>query len=178
MIIGLSGYARSGKDTVANLLVLNYSFKRLAFADAIKDAVLLLNPILDNGRRVSDVVNDYGWEVAKANIEVRRLLQVMGTEVGRKLIDEYIWIDKVFNQIEPDKRFVITDVRFPVEANMIQSIEGKVWRVNRHNHSAVNTHISERAMDNFMFDHVVYNDGTLDELSNEVFMLMNSVLNK
>jgi hypothetical protein len=61
---------------------------------------------------------------------------------------------------------------------MIQSIEGKVWRVNRHNHSAVNTHISERAMDNFMFDHVVYNDGTLDELSNEVFMLMNSVLNK
>ena len=178
MIIGLSGYARSGKDTVANLLVLNYSFKRLAFADAIKDAVLLLNPILDNGRRVSDVVNDYGWEVAKANIEVRRLLQVMGTEVGRKLIDEYIWIDKVFNQIEPDKRFVITDVRFPDEANMIQSIEGKVWRVNRHNHSAVITHISERAMDNFMFDHVVYNDGTLDELSNEVFMLMNSVLNK
>ena len=178
MIIGLSGYARSGKDTVANLLVLNYSFKRLAFADAIKDAVLLLNPILDNGRRVSDVVNDYGWEVAKANIEVRRLLQVMGTEVGRKLIDEYIWIDKVFNQIEPDKRFVITDVRFPDEANMIQSIEGKVWRVNRHNHSAVNTHISERAMDNFMFDQVVYNDGTLDELSNEVFMLMNSVLNK
>ena len=73
MIIGLSGYARSGKDTVANLLVLNYSIKRLAFADAIKDAVLLLNPILDNGRRVSDVVNDYGWEVAKANIEVRRL---------------------------------------------------------------------------------------------------------
>ena len=178
MIIGLSGYARSGKDTVANLLVLNYSFKRLAFADAIKDAVLLLNPILDNGRRVNDVVNDYGWEIAKANTEVRRLLQVMGTEVGRKLIDEYVWIDKVFNQIGTGERFVITDVRFPNEANMIQAVEGKVWRINRHNHSAVNTHISERAMDNFMVDHVVYNDGSLDELSNEVFMLMNSVLNK
>jgi len=178
LIIGLSGYARSGKDTVANLLVLNYSFKRLAFADAIKDAVLLLNPILDNGRRVNDVVNDYGWEIAKANTEVRRLLQVMGTEVGRKLIDEYVWIDKVFNQIATGERFVITDVRFPNEANMIQAVEGKVWRINRHNHSAVNTHISERAMDNFMVDHVVYNDGSLDELSNEVFMLMNSVLNK
>ena len=36
MIIGLSGYARSGKDTVAELLVLNYGFKRVAFADGIR----------------------------------------------------------------------------------------------------------------------------------------------
>jgi hypothetical protein len=47
-----------------------------------------------------------------------------------------------------------------------------VWRINRHNHTAINEHVSERAMDNYMFERVVYNDGTLDDLSDEVFMLM------
>ncbi len=88
MIIGLSGYARSGKDTVAELLVLNYGFKRVAFADGIRDALIALNPILHDGHRLNEVVQMYGWDVAKAKDEVRRLLQVMGTEVGRKLIHE------------------------------------------------------------------------------------------
>ena len=49
--------------------------------------------------------------------------------------------------------------------------EGVERRINRHNHTAVNGHTSEHAMDNFMFKHVIYNDGTLDDLSDEVFML-------
>ncbi len=80
MIIGLSGYAQSGKDTVAELLCLNYGFKRIAFADAIREGVVRLNPMLDDGIRVADLVEDYGWDVAKGNTEVRRLLQVFGTE--------------------------------------------------------------------------------------------------
>ena len=172
MIIGLSGYARSGKDTVAELLVLNYGFKRMAFADGIRDALIALNPILHDGHRLNEVVQMYGWDVAKAKDEVRRLLQVMGTEVGRKLIHEDVWVWRLFNQIDTDERIVIPDVRFPNEARMIKERGGEVWRINRHNHSAVNDHISERAMDNYMFDRVVYNDGTLDDLSDEVFMLM------
>lgn len=172
MIIGLSGYARSGKDTVAELLVLNYEFKRMAFADGIRDALIALNPILHDGYRLNEIVKMYGWEVAKSKDEVRRLLQVMGTEVGRKLIHEDVWVWRLFNTIGDDERIVIPDVRFPNEARMIKERGGEVWRINRHNHSAVNDHISERAMDNYMFDRVVYNDGTLDDLSDEVFMLM------
>jgi hypothetical protein len=172
MIIGLSGYARSGKDTVAELLVLNYGFKRMAFADGIRDALLALNPILHDGHRLNEIVTMYGWEVAKAKDEVRRLLQVMGTEVGRKLINEDVWVWLLFNKIGTDERIVIPDVRFPNEARMIESQGGEVWRINRHNHGAVNDHISERAMDNHMFQRVIYNDGTLDDLADEVFMLM------
>ena len=172
MIIGLSGYARSGKDTVAELLVLNYEFQRKAFADGIRDALTALNPILHDGHRLNEIVQMYGWDIAKAKDEVRRLLQVMGTEVGRKLIHEDVWVWRLFNQIDTDERIVIPDVRFPNEARMIKERGGEVWRINRHNHSAVNDHISERAMDNYMFDRVVYNDGTLDDLSDEVFMLM------
>jgi len=175
MIIGLSGYARSGKDTVAELLVLNYGFKRMAFADGIRQALLALNPILHDGHRLNEIVTMYGWEVAKGKDEVRRLLQVMGTEVGRKLINEDVWVWRLFNQINTDERIVIPDVRFPNEAKMIEQQGGDVWRINRHNHGAVNNHVSERAMDNHMFKHVLYNDGTLDDLADEVFMLMHNV---
>ena len=175
MIIGLSGYARSGKDTVAELLVLNYGFKRLAFADGIREALLALNPILHDGHRLNELVGMYGWEVAKAKDEVRRLLQVMGTEVGRKLINEDVWVWLLFNKISTDERIIIPDVRFPNEARMIEQQGGEVWRINRHNHTAVNDHVSEHAMDNHMFKRVVYNDGTLDDLSDEIFMLMHNV---
>ena len=175
MIIGLSGYARSGKDTVAELLVLNYGFKRLAFADGIREALLALNPILFDGTRLNELVSMYGWEIAKGKDEVRRLLQVMGTEVGRKLINEDVWVWLLFNKVNTDERIIIPDVRFPNEARMIEQQGGEVWRINRHNHSAVNDHISEHALDNHMFKRVVYNDGTLDDLAEEVFMLMHNV---
>jgi hypothetical protein len=175
MIIGLSGYARSGKDTVAELLVLNYGFKRMAFADGIRQALLTLNPILQDDLRLNDVVDEHGWEVAKSKDEVRRLLQVMGTEVGRKLIHEDVWVWRLFNSVKEGERIVIPDVRFPNEAQMIESQGGEVWRINRHNHSAVNDHISEHAMDNHMFKRAIYNDGTLDDLADEIFMLMHNV---
>ncbi len=107
--------------------------------------------------------------------EVRRLLQVMGTEVGRKLIHEDVWVWRLFNEIAEGERIVIPDVRFPNEARMIESQGGEVWRINRHNHAAVNDHISEHALDNHMFKRAIYNDGTLDDLSDEIFMLMHNV---
>ena len=170
MIIGLSGYAQSGKDTVAELLCLNYGYTRLSFAQPMRDAIYTLNPMVESGNRVADLVDEYGWDVAKANPEVRRLLQVFGTEVGRKQFGDNFWVQQAFDKIDTTK-IVFSDVRFPNEAQEIQQYGGQVWRINRHNHTPVNGHKSEHAMDNFMFKHVLYNDGTLDELSDEVFML-------
>jgi hypothetical protein len=175
MIIGLSGYAQSGKDTVAELLCLNYGFKRISFALPMRDAIYTLNPYVEGGNRVVDLVDEYGWDVAKANPEVRRLLQVFGTEVGRNLFGENFWIDQAFKRAEEYERVVFSDVRFPNEATAIQAKGGDVWRINRHNHAPVNGHKSEHAMDNFMFKQVIYNDGSLDDLSDEVFMLAKQI---
>lgn len=170
MIIGLSGYARSGKDTVAELLCLNYEYRRVAFADPIREAILVLNPKLDSITHVSHRVEDYGWEVTKQDPEVRRLLQVMGTEVGRKMFGNDVWINKALSGLSQEDRVVISDVRFPNEAEAIKKLGGMVWRINRSNASAVNGHPSEHAMDTYMFDHVIYNHNSLDDLADEVFM--------
>ena len=171
MIIGLSGYAQSGKDTVAELLCLNYGYTRMSFAEPMRDAIYTLNPIVFNlNSRVADLVDEHGWDVAKANPEVRRLLQVFGTDIGRNKFGENFWVQQAFDKLESDK-VVFSDVRFPNEAKEIQQYGGQVWRINRHNHVPVNSHKSEHAMDNFMFKHVLYNDGTVDDLADEVFML-------
>jgi hypothetical protein len=175
MLIGLSGYARSGKDTAAELLCLNYEFSRLSFADPMRDAMYKLNPLVDGTTRLADLVDDYGWDVAKSKDEARRLLQVFGTEVGREMFGHNFWIDQAFKQVEEPGRFVVADVRFPNEADAIKARGGTVIRINRHNLSAVNGHKSEHAMDNYMFNHVIYNDGTLDDLANNVFELMHNV---
>jgi hypothetical protein len=171
MIIGLSGYAQSGKDSTAELLCLNYGYTRLAFADSMRQALMTINPKLDSITRVSDFVEDYGWDVAKKNPEVRRLLQVLGTDFGRKMLGDDVWINIALSGIKSEDKIVVSDVRFPNEAEAIKKLGGTVWRINRHNHSAVNGHTSEHAMDNYMFNYVIYNDGTLDDLSDEVFML-------
>ena len=171
MIIGLSGYAQSGKDSTAELLCLNYGYRRTAFADPMRQALMIINPKLDSITHVSDFVEDYGWDIAKKNPEVRRLLQLLGTDFGRKMLGDDVWIKIALSGIKTEDKVVISDVRFPNEADAIRKLGGIVWRINRRNHSAVNGHASEHAMDNYMFNHVIYNDGTLDDLSDEVFML-------
>ena len=125
MIIGLSGYARSGKDTVAELLGLNYGFKRISFALPMRDALYRLNPIVKGSivgeeLRLAEYVDHFGWEDAKALPEVRRLLQVFGTEVGREMFGKTFWIDQAFKRAEEYQRVVIADVRFPNEADTVK----------------------------------------------------------
>lgn len=167
MIIGLSGYARSGKDTVAQVLISEFGFTRLAFADKIREFLLLINPIISDGHRLGEVVEDYGWDVAKSRPEVRRLLQETGV-AARELFGPDFWVESAFNSADPNEKIVVTDVRFLNEADYIKEIGGHVWRVNRDSVGAVNGHISEHDLDNYEFDLVVQNNSSLDDLSRSI----------
>ena len=78
MIIGLSGYARSGKDYLANILVEKYGFERRAFADKIRDVLYDMNPPLpynagwgESHVMLKDIVDRYDWEGAKGSTTIR-----------------------------------------------------------------------------------------------------------
>jgi len=170
MIIGLSGYAQSGKDTVANILVDKYGYKRVAFADKIRECLFALDPIVgvrDGSSatlHLSEYFDDFGWEKAKKLPEVRRLLQVLGTEVGRNLIDEQIWIEMALGNVAIGDKVVVTDVRFEDEAKEIKWLFGEIWRINRPNTKPANAHISEIALDDWVFDRFIDNSGDLKML--------------
>lgn len=180
-IIGLLGYAQSGKDTVAGTLVEKHDFHRVAFADALRDAAYALNPLvtcfLDGVNRLQQLVDKVGWDEAKQDLEVRRLLQVLGTEVGREIIDPDVWVNiarrKALNVIGFDnKNVVITDVRFPNETSMIRAMGGELWRVKRAGTEPVNAHTSETAVDHVDVDWHILNNRTLEDLAAGVSVLI------
>lgn len=181
MIIGLSGYARTGKDTVADYLVENHEFTRLAFADPMREALYALNPSLGLSRlSLQEVIDECGWDGYKETLfgeEIRGLLQRMGTEVGREMFGEHFWVDYLLNKaLEIKGNVVISDVRFLNEAEAIRQANGQVWRVNRPGVKAANSHASEIQMDSFdNFDVVITNDTTIDELFLELTGLMNEI---
>jgi hypothetical protein len=178
MLIGLSGYARSGKDTVADYLVKNYGFTRMAFADPMKEALRRLDPLVTfagmTGVSLKWAVDKSGWEVVKdESPEVRGLLQRMGTEVGRNMFGEDFWVDYAIGQSWKNDNVVFSDVRFRNEAQAIQKNWGHNWRINRPGTLAANAHISETDMDGYAhFDTVFTNDGTLEELYAQVDKMM------
>lgn len=177
MIIGLSGYARSGKDTVADYLVEQHGFKKIAFAKLLKDSIYTLNPIVssvphsyDTVIRYQDVVDRIGLDKAKEQYpEVRRLLQIFGTEVGRELLGQNIWVDTAMNLVKnSEDNWVFTDVRFSNEFEAIKSAGGNVWRVERDSVKPVNAHVSETALDDYLFDYTFYNNQTIKDLQESV----------
>jgi hypothetical protein len=179
MIIGLSGYAQSGKDTVAEYLVEHYGYRRVAFADPIRTALYRLNPkvtIADMvGVPLSTAVDGLGWENVKADSQdVRELLQRMGTEVGREMFGSDFWVHQAFtnNKVFSDDKVVFTDVRFQNEYDQIKSYYGKVWRVERLGVGPANNHLSEHQLNNASFDGIITNNSTKDDLYETLDYLM------
>jgi hypothetical protein len=172
-ILGLAGYARSGKDTAGNALA-ELGWKRIAFADVLREFAYTLNPTIMSEfgfyTPLRWIIDEYGWNGYKRTQwaeGVRDLLQRLGTECGRELISQNIWVDATFNRMAPDSNYVISDMRFPNEASAILSRGGSLLRIVRPGTGPANGHKSETALDDWEFDTIV-NGGTQEQFENKV----------
>lgn len=182
-LIAITGYARSGKDTIAEHLIAQHGFQRVSFADEVREAALALDPIVQINLRIgvpvrlSSVVSRDGWDAAKAIPEVRRTLQRLSTEAGKNFHGDDIWVrlaaPKVYDLWESGTSAVITDLRFPNEVDWVHSIGGQVWKVQRPVTDASLTgenavHATESHIDSIRADTVIDNDAGLDTLFERV----------
>jgi hypothetical protein len=169
LLLGLAGFARSGKDAAAAALVAD-GWERRAFADPLKEMLYILNPLLPSGYRVQQLVNAFGWDNAKVEPEVRSLIQRLRTEAGRGVLGEDVWVRATMFAYPRDRDVVLSDVCFENEAEAIRAAGGRVIRIVRPGVEAVNGHVSERALvdSGFDFDHVLVNDGTLEQLHSAI----------
>lgn len=177
------GYAQSGKDTVANILVEEYGYTRVAFADKIREFLYEIDPgiPLTNGAQVAvvglqNLVDEVGWDDAKQHPNVRALLQ--NTGVGaRNLFGEKFWIAQALTNVHFTENVVITDVRFINEAESIKKYDNaQLWRVTRPGVNPVNLHISETELKDYKEDLSLDNRGTIEELELLVRSNMESLL--
>jgi hypothetical protein len=190
MIIGICGLIGSGKGTVADILQTQHSWNKISFADSLKDCVSavfgwprhLLEGDTEESRIWREQVDPWWAEhLGMPNLTPRWILQFWGTEVLRQSFHNDIWIHSVRRKLSnANSNFVIPDTRFPNEIKMIKEVGGEIWLVKRgkdpewlqkyQSHSIIpdDIHASEWMWAKSDFDHVVYNDGTLEDLYNRV----------
>lgn len=189
-LIGLGGKKRAGKDAVAEILKRRFGFTVLGMSDALHEAMVTLNPWVfiphDYRVRVSDggllgsrmiryalLADLVDYDEMKTIPEVRRLLQVFGTEVGRNLLGEDVWVDVMKRKIvdigagRHPLNIAVTGIRFENELEMIEDLGGTSIYVRRPEAviaASTDTHSSEHSLLPRDFDHVLDNDGTLSDL--------------
>jgi len=191
MIIGVCGLIGSGKGTVANYLIEKQNFKKISFADKLKDAVAemfdwprqMLEGVTPQSRDWRERPDSFWTKELGREITPRYVLQVFGTECMRQGFYDGIWVSLVKKQIQenPTINWVIPDTRFPNEVDMIKSIGGEVWCVKRgenplwfdqykyHGIKPDNIHPSEWAWANTEFDFFIDNNKTILELREKLY---------
>lgn len=188
-LVGLIGKKRVGKDTFAAVLVEEFGFARVAFADPLKEMALTIDPVIfagidDNAAwspsRLTPAVMMDGWERVKDTYpEARRFLQRLGD--GVRQFDPEFWLragmvqagtlrrgSPEFDGIEwnlgPTHPVVITDVRYPNEADAIRDAGGILVRIVRPGVDDGDTHASETALEDYDADVIVENDADVTAL--------------
>lgn len=216
IVVGLTGRAGAGKDSVADVLVKEHGFTKMSFAAPLKRMLRNVDPIVgydvyqgdcpcgDEGClpevdtvRLSDLYGmGYDDETIKESPwgdEVRDLWQRFGTDTMRAE-DKNYWVDKAAKAIleSTEDRIVLTDVRFPNEAEMIYSLGGpftfdgsmyfseiqsSLWQISRPESEDEDDHESESHAGLLDEELQIINSGTLDELPPAVEHALDFVLN-
>jgi hypothetical protein len=197
MIIGVCGLIGSGKGTVADLLVDSHNFQKLSFADSLKDGVAAMfdwpRSMLEGDTAASREWREQAdrfWtkEMGHA-VTPRWVLQKVGTECMRHGLFDGIWVSRTKQKIQKHSYldFVIPDVRFPNEISMIHSQGGVVLEVQRGEQpdwvcnlrqngvEPEDIHPSEWSWMRERIDHVIKNDGSIDDLKNQVSNLLDAI---
>jgi hypothetical protein len=171
-IIAICGAKRVGKDLLSNYICNRYGYKKIAFAEPLKDCIKgLFNFTADQvgNSYVKDVV-DERWGIAP-----RKAMQFFGTEILQYKIQELLPdIDRKFlaytlvSKLKDDVAYVISDMRFMHEYEEVKKIGAFVIRIDRPgvmpdvNHD-IAVHTSEVSYKDIPYDMHIINDGDISE---------------
>ena len=165
-VIGLSGKAGSGKTTAATFLNKTHRYARLKFADPMKDMARALG-LCDE--HLEGNLKEKPCELLGGK-SPRYLLQTLGTEWGRNLMDQdfwvRIWTRKAIGLLSDHGKLVVDDVRYQNEANAVRALGGVIIRLESFSTNEILPHTSESL--DFKHDFTIYNNEDLNHLHNHL----------
>jgi hypothetical protein len=206
MIIGICGLIGSGKGTVGDILV-EQGFTKVSFADKLKDGVAtifgynraMLEGDTDESRNWREQPDDFWSQETGRTITPRIILQEFGTDCMRNGYYDGVWVSLLKQQVlDNPGDYVVPDVRFRNEQDMIRELGGEIWRVQRGDvpewygcamldnttgsnlMESYDVHVSEyKWIDmNNKFNTTIYNNSTIENLTQDTTKLLTKVRNK
>jgi len=193
MIIGISGYSGSGKDLVGTIIqeisLNKWHIKK--WAGKLKTIASILTGIpVENfeDQEFKKTLLGPEWGTVKdiplngvpvfadiqfnSLITVRDFLQKLGTDAIRDNLHENTWVNATLADYTTESNWIITDTRFPNEAEAIKKAGGIVIRINRPGVQPINPHPSETSLDDWNFDAIINNDGDVSDIVHKVGLLL------
>lgn len=173
MIIALhSDRPGCGKTTLANMLIGHLFDKSalLSFADPVKAMAKAF--MESHGYSQEEIAAAlYGstddkslplWRVA-GSPSARRLMQVIGTEMGRNGIHPDVWTENLIARALSMQSIVgaviVDDLRFPGEYKALAEVGAYLVKIERDVDDTAEGHCSEGLLSGFDFDVTLKNDG-------------------
>lgn len=162
---------QQGKTTAGRFLADNYDYVRVSFADPLRKMLeRLLSSVGLSKLEVSYFMNEgKEQEIPVIGTSFRQLARTLGTEWGRDCIDQSLWVNVFASKVKRlHSPVCVDDLRFPNELEALRGMGFVLVRIQRDN-LRVDSHRSDTALRDFdEWDHVIVNNGTLEQLCSEV----------
>jgi len=179
MVIGLTGQAQAGKDTVAAIIRQLYDYSpvavhKLALADPVKDTTAAMfavdRGLLDTQEGKASYDEDWG-------LTLREMAQLVGTEVGRNIRSD-LWLkrwmmdaERIIADLYTPNLVIVPDVRYLNEAKMLRDhYDATIVKIVRPDIESEDTHESEQIT--VVPDETIINDGHVGDLEQLVDCLL------
>jgi len=181
-IVAFSGRRFSGKSTAAKILVDEFGYTDVKFADPLKNMLRAMyhtcgvdSDIIE--RKIEGDLKEVPcmWLLDKTP---RYAMQTLGTE-WRDMIGTDLWtgmfVDRIKSLRVRGHNIVCSDFRFPHEQAILEDLGAtmiKIIRPGIQEDIEVSGHISETAVDEMSFDHEVINNGSVEDLKESLLKIL------
>lgn len=166
-IIAFAGKAGSGKDTAARLLVAKYKYKRVAFADSLKNFCKSIWQVTDdelNDRFLKD------HKLQRYPFKSPRSLMKETADSLKKIMPD-LFLQHWMKAAVPYEKIVVPDLRFIDELDLLAGFDAQFLRVIRPNMPSYDSHSSETELDNIDLPSID-NNGSIDDFEKAIQSLI------
>jgi len=188
LLIACHGLPGSGKDTFANFLIQGGgNWSKVSFAAPIKRGLSAMFNIPMEDIENPNIKNSANY---KFNRSIRYMAQTLGTEWGRTLIKDSVWVDLGQEAIEhawdKGQSVINTDLRFENEAIRVKELGGIIVHIIRNDNkfddankiNGAYNHASNITLDEKYIDFVIFNSWTIDDFQREVTRVIKEITKK
>jgi len=173
----INGLKRSGKDTFGKLLKEEFiktgkTVKLLSFAAPMKE---ILSKVFEISIEELEEFKNENVEIYRQHPEdtksyqitnFRKVLQNFGSEAMKPIFGDNVWVELLNKKVKTSEEdvIIITDFRFPSEYDQLDVKPYTIKIVRKSIGRSADPHISEKALDNFNFNEIIYNDKTIEDM--------------